>query len=199
MRVLDFFQDAFRRPSLLVSSSDHSCDQLGPDLTRRISSSYFSPGTTIRHHPLPLSQPHYHPGELESSSLGEGPQGEDVKHETHRPVSAIVVDCDVQAWSRKRFLAPSLDERSIESVTSHKGMNSLDDARGQDEAAVDGQAFTSRRRVKVPESVMNTQAFRFLQALWTYCRLYYNPSFDEHRSEIAYKKEASRRCSCNAT
>jgi hypothetical protein len=79
MRILDFFQDAFRRPSLLVSSSDHSCDRLRPDLTRRISSSYFSPGITIKHHSLPLWRPRYHPGELESLSLRDEHRGERLK------------------------------------------------------------------------------------------------------------------------
>jgi hypothetical protein len=197
MRILDFLQDAFRRPSLLVSSSDHSCDQFGADLTRRISSSYFSPGTTIRHQSLP--QPYYLPGELGSSSLGKEHQEEEVSHNIHRPVSAVVVECDVQAWSRKEFLAPSLDERSVESGTSHRGANSLDAARGQDGTALNGQTSTSRRRVNVTECPGIMQSFRPLDALWTYCRLYFNQSFDEHRSEIAYKKEASRQCPCNVT
>jgi hypothetical protein len=199
MRILELLQDAFRRPSLLVSSSDDSRDQLGADLTRRISSSYFSPGTTIRHQPLPLSQTHHLPGKSGSLSLEVEHQGEDVDHKTHRLVSAVVVECDVQAWSRKTVLAPSLDERSIESVTSHRGIHSSDDARDQDGTAVDGQASTFRPRVKVPENLRRTRSFRILEALWTYCRLYYNQSFDEHRSEIAYTKEASRQCSCNAT
>jgi hypothetical protein len=192
MPIFDFLQDAFRRPSLLVSSSDHSGERLGADETRRISSSYFSPGTTVRHQPLPQPHRHHLPGETGSSSSGEEYDGEEVNHKSHRPVSAVVVDCDVEAWSRSKFLAPSVDERSIESATSHREMNSLDDARGQDGTPVDGQASTARRRVKVPESLRSTQTFRVFEALWRYCRLYYDQSFDENRSEIAYKKEVSR-------